>query len=126
MAKILVIDDDHDLAETIKSVLKYAGYEVLLSHEGKDGLIKAKEHKPDLILLDIMMPGMDGSEAVQALKSDPLVKDVPVIFLTGLISSEDRTMGVEGINIGGIRYPSMAKPFENEKLLKIIKGTLAK
>jgi len=125
MKKILIIDDDRDLADTIKSVLEYAGYAVLLSHEGEDGVAKAKEQKPDLILLDIMMPGMDGTEAVTQLKAEPLVRDIPVILLTGLISSEDKTKGLEEINIGGVQYQSLAKPFDNEKLLKVIQETLA-
>lgn len=125
MKKILIIDDDRDLSETIKSVLQYAGYAVLLSHEGKDGIMKAKEQKPDLILLDILMSGMDGSAAIKIFRSKPVIRDIPVIFLTGLVSNEKVTMGLEGINIDGVQYQSIGKPFENKKLLEIIKEVLS-
>ena len=124
MNKILVIDDDQDLAEIIKAVLEYVGYSVLVSHEAKDGIIKAKEQKPDLILLDIVMPGMDGPEATKILKSENSTKDIPVIFLTGLVSNEDTGSGLGSINIDGVEYQNIAKPFENEKLLEIIRSVL--
>ena len=124
MNKILVIDDDQDLAEIIKAVLEYAGYSVLISYEAKDGIIKAKEQKPDLILLDIVMPGMDGPEATKILKSENSTKDIPVIFLTGLVSNEDTGSGLGSINIDGVEYQNIAKPFENEKLLEIIRSVL--
>lgn len=124
MRTILVVDDDRDLADTIKSVLEYVGYTVLFSHEGKDGIMKARQHQPDLILLDIMMPGMDGAEAIKILKAEPSTRDIPVIFLTGLVSNEDKEMGFKGVNVDGVRHKSIAKPFENKKLLEIIKATL--
>ena len=124
MKTILLIDDDHDLSGLIKSVLEYADYRVLLSHEAQKGIETAKEEKPDLILLDIIMPGMDGAQAITILKSESSTKNIPVIFLTGLVSDEDINIGSEGINIGGVYHKSIAKPFENEKLLKVVKDAL--
>ncbi|MBU0468487.1 MAG: response regulator [Candidatus Omnitrophica bacterium] len=125
MNKILIIDDDQDLADTIKSVLEYAGYSVLISHEANDGIIKAKEHNPDLILLDIVMPGMDGPEAAKILKSEMITKDIPVVFLTGLVSNEDTVTGLGSVNISGVQYQTIAKPFENESLLEVIRSVLS-
>ncbi len=124
MKTILLIDDDQDLSEVIKIILKSANYDVLISHEAQHGINTAKEKTPDLILLDIMMPGMDGVEAMSILKSESATKDIPVIFLTGLISNNDSSEGIEDINIGGSYYKTIAKPFDNKKLLEIIKKTL--
>jgi len=123
MKKILLIDDDKDLSETIKSVLEYAGYDVALSPEGQNGIAKAKELRPNLILLDIMMPGMNGAEAMSKLKEESATCHIPVIFLTGLAVNDDDNIKV-GINVGGEKIQAIAKPFENEKLLKIIRETI--
>jgi len=124
MNRILLIDDDNDLSETIKSVLEYAGYEALVSHTAQEGINVAKEQKPDLILMDVMLPDMNGAEAVHVLKSDPVVSNIPVIFLTGLVSENDEHVKDVGLNVDGVHYRTMAKPFENEKLLKEIKSVL--
>lgn len=123
MEKILVIDDDQDLSDTIKSALQYEGYTVLISHNGTDGIKKAEEYKPDLILLDIMMPGMDGTEAISILKGKSVTKNIPVIFLTGLLSGNDDGEELD-INAGGVYVKSIAKPFDNAKLLEVIKTVL--
>jgi len=123
MKKILIIDDDHDLADTIKSVLEYAGYSVILSHEGKSGIENARDQMPDLILLDILMPGLDGTGAMSILKADPITKDIPVIFLTGLVSGQEESSDSE-INVGGVYIKSIGKPFDNEKLLETVKSSL--
>ena len=127
MKRILIIDDDWDLADTIKAVLEYADYDVLLSHKAQQGINLAKEQKPDLILMDVMMPGTDGAAAVRLLKEESALKDIPVIFLTALVSDDDTHSEYENIgslNVGGIEYPALAKPFENERLLEKIKAVL--
>ena len=70
MPTVLVVDDDQDLAQAIAAVLQYAGFHPLVACNGQDGMGMAREHKPDLILLDIMMPGMDGSEMMIRLRAD--------------------------------------------------------
>lgn len=124
MRKILLIDDDQDLSDTIKSVLEYDGYDVLLSHDSQKGIDMAKEQKPDMILMDVMLPGMNGAEAVKILKSTPVVRDIPVIFLTALMSNSDSKAQQEGLNVDGVNYQTLGKPFENMKLLEIVRSTL--
>jgi len=121
MKRILVIDDDVDLSDTIKSVFGYKGYQVLLSHKAQEGIETAKQHKPDLIIMDIMLPEMNGAEAVKALRTEPGLKETPVIFLTGLVSKADH---LDGLQIDGQHYQTLAKPFENERLLEVVKSIL--
>lgn len=120
MKKILVIDDDKDLAEAIKAVLEYEGYVVLHSQSGREGIELAKKFEPQLILLDIMMPEMDGSDTLDAIKEEDRLKETPVVFLTGLVSEDDQAEGLNSINIRGVSYQSLAKPFENKKLISIV------
>jgi len=124
MKKILVIDDDHDLLETIQSVLQYEGYHTFAASNAQEGIKIVKEHPFDLILMDVMMPGMSGADAVKFLEDNFPDKQAPVIFLTGLASSDDT--GGAALNVGGKHYPAMAKPFDNHKLLKMVKEILEK
>lgn len=124
MKKILVIDDEQDLADIIKALLEYEGFSVFVSCEAKDGINKAKAEKPDLILLDIVMPGIDGPEVAKILRSETITKDIPVIFVTGLVSNQDTLTGLGSINISGGQYQTIAKPFENERLVEVIRSVL--
>jgi CheY-like chemotaxis protein len=124
MRRILLIDDDQDLSDTIKSVLEYDGFDVLLSNDPQKGIDMAKEQNSDMILMDVMLPGMNGAEAVKILKSTPIVRDIPVIFLTALMSNSDRGAQQEGLNVDGVSYKTLGKPFENEKLLEMVRSTL--
>lgn len=123
MKKILLIDDDRDLSDTVKSVLEYEGYDVLLSHDPEEGIALAKKEKPDLVLMDVMLPGMNGAEAVKILKSDSLTKDTPCIFLTALMTGEEEALAQKGLVVDGQQYQTLAKPFENEKLLEAVKNS---
>ena len=82
-AKILVIDDEAEITEIIETFLKDAGYQVLIENSSVMGIERAKNFKPDLILLDIMMPFMDGYEVCDELKKNKETENIPVIFLTG-------------------------------------------
>jgi len=82
-AKILLIDDDIDFVDATKTVLESASYEVIVAHEGNDGLKKSREENPDLILLDVIMPIKDGFTAAEQLKKDPKLSKIPVLMLTG-------------------------------------------
>lgn len=125
MKKIVLVDDDFDLSDTIKSVLEYGGgYQVLVSNEPKQGIEVIKKIKPDLILMDVILPGMNGAEAVKILKSNSATMNIPVIFLTGLLSGEKDDLQENAINVSGERYATLAKPFENERLLKMVKDAL--
>ena len=123
MKKILIVDDDRDLSDLTRSVLARGGYEVFISHDSSMGIDMAKKQKPDLILMDIMLPGMNGAEVVKLFKADPILKDIPVIFLTGLLSDADRD-NTDGIQVDGKHYTAIAKPYEIKDLLEKVKKIL--
>ncbi len=81
-AKILLIDDDPDFVEATKAVLESRPYEIITALRGEEGLQKARAEKPDLVLLDIIMPGVDGFQVCQQLKKDPQLSKIPVIMIT--------------------------------------------
>lgn len=121
MAKqtILVVDDEQDLLDLIEYNLKKEGYDVLKAENGEEGIKIAREHNPDLILLDIMMPKMDGMEAVEIIRNDDDLKAIPVIFLT---ARGDEKTEVEGLNKGGDDY--ITKPISTTKLISRIKAVM--
>lgn len=92
---ILIIDDDEDIRELLADVLKNEGYDVLEASDGKRGLISALKHKPDLILLDILMPGQSGHEVLKKLRKDKWGKRVKVLILTALDDVDNIVRGVE-------------------------------
>ena len=81
-ARILLIDDDIDFVEVTKTILESKPYEVMVAHEGDEGLRKAREENPDLILLDVIMPVKDGFTAAEQLKKDPQLRKIPTLMLT--------------------------------------------
>ena len=113
--KVLVIDDDSTITGLIETVLKRDGYQVLIANSGGEGISLARETKPNLILMDITMPDMDGYEATKQLKADPTLQAIPVIFLTGKSASED---GGRAFATGGLTY--MRKPFSNQQLRDLV------
>lgn len=117
--KILIIDDEYDLVETLTFRLESSGYEVLAAHDGEDGLKKVKELKPDIILLDVMMPRIDGYKVCAKLKSDDNYKSIPIIMLTAKGQESDRE---RGMGMGADDY--LTKPFESAELLEKIKKYL--
>lgn len=116
---ILVVDDERDLLDLIEYNLKKEGFKVLKAENGEEGISKAKEHKPDLILLDIMMPKMDGLEAVEIMRKDEDLKKTPIIFLT---ARSDEKTEIYGLNKGGDDY--ITKPISTTKLVSRIKAVL--
>jgi CheY-like chemotaxis protein len=119
--RILIIDDDKDLCMLTQKVLTKYGYTVDAFNNAKQGIAYAREHKPNLILMDVMLPGLTGPEIVSYFKEDLQFKDVPVIFLTGLVTGGDKGLEDEGIMVGGVRYQTLGKPYEIERLLSIVK-----
>ncbi|MGE0268443.1 MAG: response regulator transcription factor [Candidatus Omnitrophota bacterium] len=120
--KIVLIDDDKDLCEITKSVLSKEGYEVSAFQNAVDGIEFAREDCPDLILMDMMMPGMSGDDAIKTIKRDSALKDVPVLFLTALVSGEDEGLQELGLKIDGTFYPALGKPFDIPQLLEAIEN----
>lgn len=117
MKRILVVDDDHDIVELVQNRLEANNYEVISASNGEEGIRKIKQHKPDLIIMDIMMPQMQGGEAVRVLKSNVNTRDIPVIFLTAMTSHHPQSAEAKGINVDDEFYTAIAKPFEPEILL---------
>ena len=117
--KILVVEDDKDLISLIKFNLKSEGFNVLLSPNGEDGLFTAKEEKPDLILLDWMLPILSGIEVLQRLKNNKDTKSIPVIFITSKGEENDK---IRGLNSGADDY--IVKPFSTKELIARIKANL--
>jgi DNA-binding response OmpR family regulator len=93
--KILIIDDNPAVRNTLELLLKDNGYASLSAEDGLDGLYKARQEKPDLILLDLMLPGMDGFKVCRMIKFDPNLKKIPVVILTSRMTEEDREAGFQ-------------------------------
>lgn len=116
MKKILIIEDDEHIIELLKFNVKNSGYEVITAIEGFDGYQKAVNELPDLILLDLMLPGIDGIDICNKLKNKDRTKDIPIIMLTAKGHETDRILGLE---IGADDY--IVKPFSVRELMARIK-----
>jgi CheY-like chemotaxis protein len=114
--RILVVDDDLTTQNMLRTTLDSAGYAVLLASDGHEGVKLAREELPDLIILDVMMPGMHGGEVLEVLKGEPETKNIPVIFLSVLIPKSE-----EKISKNKEATSFLAKPFSREKLLHEVK-----
>jgi PAS domain S-box-containing protein len=112
MQDILIVDDNPESLQLLFNILRKAGYRVRPAPDGSIALRSVEFEKPDLILLDIRMPQMDGYEVCRRLKSDEKSRDIPVIFISGLGETAQR---VQGFNVGGVDY--ITKPFETEEVL---------
>lgn len=116
---ILVVDDEQDLLDLIEYNLKKEGFDVIKAENGQDGIKKAREHNPNLVLLDIMMPKMDGMEVCDQMRVDADLKHIPIIFLT---ARGDEKTEVEGLDKGADDY--ITKPISTTKLISRIKAVL--
>ncbi|MFA0751872.1 MAG: hypothetical protein SLRJCFUN_002275 [Candidatus Fervidibacter sp.] len=114
--RVLVVDDERHIVRLVQVNLERQGYEVLTAYDGVECLEKAKAEKPDLIVLDVMMPRMDGFEALQRLKSDPETSQIPVIMLTA--RAQDRDV-LQGYQYGADLY--LTKPFSPLELISLVK-----
>jgi len=113
---ILLIDDTPTNLEVLYSALSGAGYDILVEMDGESGLEQAQNSRPNLILLDVMMPGIDGFETCHRLKANPITCDIPIIFMTALSETEDK---IKGLNAGAVDY--ITKPFQHEEVLARVK-----
>ncbi|MEY2428114.1 MAG: hypothetical protein QOJ40_999 [Verrucomicrobiota bacterium] len=121
--RILAVDDKPSVTRNLKLNLESnGGYEVLGENQATNALAAARAFQPDLILLDVMMPDMDGGDVAAQLHADPELRDTPVIFLTGIISNEE-TGGHEMVS-GGETF--LAKPVDTEVLIQCIEQTLSR
>ncbi len=116
---VLVVDDEDSVSGLIQALLTRNGYTVMTAATGADGLAMAEKTRPDLILMDITMPDMDGYQATARIKESPELRDVPVIFLTGKTPTED---GGRAFASGGLTF--VRKPFSNRQLLDLVALTM--
>ena len=114
-AKVLVVDDEPEITDIVETFLTEAGYTVSVENSSRRAIAKAREFKPDVVILDIMMPDMDGYQVCQDIKHDPALAGTPIIFLTGKDRSDD--MG-RSFKSGGDMF--IKKPFSCERLLEIV------
>ncbi len=117
--KVLVVEDDRSLADIVRYNLQQAGYEVLWAFDGPDGLTQAQMHAPDLIVLDLMLPGIDGLEVCRRLRASPQTKDILILMLTAKGEEADHLVG---FSVGCDDY--VVKPYSVKILLERIKALI--
>jgi signal transduction histidine kinase/response regulator RpfG family c-di-GMP phosphodiesterase len=118
--KILIVDDNRDLRGYLRRVLNQAGYSVISAHNGAHGYTQAQEHRPDLIVTDLMMPQVSGLDLIAMIRQDPELSGIPMILLTAKANEETR---IEGTEIGADAY--LVKPFNDRELLAEVRNLLA-
>lgn len=119
MKKILIVDDEQDIVESLKFVLETANFTCYCAYNGEDGLRLAKELVPDLIILDVMMPKINGFKISRLLKYDAKYKNIPILMVTARTQEEDKLIGEE---TGADEY--ITKPFELEEVVKKVEQYL--
>ena len=115
MTKILIVDDEKDIVETMAFMLISKGFETIFAYDGEEGLKLAKEEHPDLIILDVMMPKINGYKICRLLKYDAKYKNIPIIMVTARSQENDKLIGEE---TGADEY--ITKPFEFTDILEVI------
>ncbi len=113
---ILIVDDNPTNLEVLSETLIRAGFEVSIANDGEGAIEQVEYSPPELILLDVMMPGIDGFETCQQLKSDPMTEEIPIIFMTAMAEAESK---VKGLSLGAVDY--ITKPFQEEEVIARVK-----
>jgi len=121
MAKILIIEDDPLMSRMYQKIFTFEGYTVVMSPNGEDGLEKIRKEKPNLILLDVMMPKMNGLQVLEKAKADPEIKSIPVIMLTNLAGTQDAETA---LSKGAVKY-IVKSEYEPKEVAKMVKEILA-
>ena len=121
MKNILIVDDEQDIVESLKFVLETAGFNCYTTFDGEEGLRLAKEIIPDLIILDVMMPKINGYKISRLLKYDSKYKNIPILMITARSQEEDKLIGEE---TGADEY--ITKPFDLDDVLKQVENYLGK
>ncbi|MEE8168354.1 MAG: response regulator [Candidatus Hydrothermarchaeales archaeon] len=122
MSKVLVVDDEPDIVFLVSKILSAEGYEVVGASSGKEALEKVKKEKPDLIILDVMMPGLDGWETCRRIKSDPETKDTIVAMLTVKSQDEDKIQSFDY----AIADWHISKPIDKKRFAKTVDWLITK
>jgi CheY-like chemotaxis protein len=123
--KVLVVDDDPVMVRLAKKLLKNDGYEVHEAYSGMEGLELAEKILPDLVLLDVLMPDLDGREVARRLRMKPQTASIPVVFMTVTIDLQ-ADKGNEMIHIDTMNFRGFAKPLHNRKILSVIRKEINK
>ncbi len=124
MARILMVDDDPDIVESVTMVLQKNNHEVIQAYGGIEGLEKAKQEKPDAIILDVMMPDKDGYEVCKELKSDPDCQDIPILLLTAVVSQIPSTTYTHRMGMETEADDYVDKPVEPNELVRLVERLL--
>ena len=119
--RVVIADDDPDIRRLVEMTVTNAGCDVTVASDGEEALERVRESPPDLVILDVLMPRMDGWEVARALKSDPQTQSVPLMFLTSRGQEHDV---LEGFDSGAVDY--MVKPFSPRELQVRVRAVLAK
>jgi CheY-like chemotaxis protein len=118
--RVLVVDDEPDIVEIVTCLLEGEGYETLTARDGLEAVEVAEAEKPDLMLLDVMMPEMNGYQVCRLLRAKPDLRDMPVVMLTAKAQQSDQFWGLDS---GATAY--LTKPFDNRELLRTVGDILA-
>ena len=121
MAKILIAEDEPDIRELVAFMLRFAGYEVLSASNGEEAVQAATREIPDLVLMDVRMPRMTGYDACRLMKANPVLRDVPVVFLSAKGQESEIQSGLEA---GAEEY--LLKPFSPDELTNRVRAILSK
>lgn len=122
--KILVVDDEEELLELVSKTLTNEGFDVTTVTTAEDAMDRARMIVPDLLLIDIILPDMEGPEAVRALLEDPLTKNIPVIFLSGIVTREQEGGASSDVRVGDRTYKALSKPFSSQELMVEVRKTI--
>lgn len=117
--KILIVDDNEKNLKLFSAIIESHGHQILIARDGQEGVRLAKENIPDLVLMDIQMPVMDGSEALRIMRADPVTKDIPVIALTSYAMRGDKERFIDE---GFVAY--ISKPIDVKEFMNTIKSVL--
>ena len=120
--KILLVDDEPEILEICRDYLKASGYEVVTAKDGAHGLSAARREKPDLVVLDLMMPGIDGWEVYRQMRADKELMEIPVIIVTAKAQSIDKVLGLQVAKVADY----ITKPFGPKELINSIQRVFAK
>lgn len=123
--KILLLEDDKTTARLVSSFLEKKGYEVQESYEGRFAIEMALRDKPDLMIVDVLLPDMHGSEAVKKLKATNALHDLKVIFLTSLLAKSAPSGKEMRLTVAGKEYPALSKPFKQQVLAEVVERLMA-
>lgn len=121
MAKILIVEDDPLMSRMYQKIFTFEGHEVVLAYNGEEGLERAVKDKPTIILLDVMMPKMNGLQLLEKLKMDPTTKTIPVVMLTNLAGQQDAETAIAK---GAVKY-IIKSEYEPKQIVNMVKEILA-